>query len=24
VDYLKEFPYFAEEVLPRLSKAGIR
>ncbi len=24
VDYLKEFPYFAEEVLPRLAKAGIR
>jgi alkanesulfonate monooxygenase SsuD/methylene tetrahydromethanopterin reductase-like flavin-dependent oxidoreductase (luciferase family) len=24
VDYLREFPYFAEEVLPRLSKAGIR
>ena len=24
VDYVKEFPYFAEEVLPRLKKAGIR
>ena len=24
VDYLKEFPYFAEEVLPRLAHAGIR
>lgn len=24
VDYVKEFPYFAEEVLPRLAKAGIR
>jgi alkanesulfonate monooxygenase SsuD/methylene tetrahydromethanopterin reductase-like flavin-dependent oxidoreductase (luciferase family) len=24
VDYLKEFPYFADEVLPRLAKAGIR
>lgn len=24
VDYLKEFPYFAAEVLPRLKKAGIR
>ncbi len=24
VDYIKEFPYFAEEVLPRLAKAGIR
>ncbi len=24
VDYLKEFPYFADEVLPRLAKAGLR
>ena len=24
VDYVKEFPYFADEVLPRLKKAGIR
>ncbi len=24
VDYLVEFPYFAQEVLPRLKKAGIR
>jgi dimethylsulfone monooxygenase len=24
VDYLQEFPYFAEEVLPRLKRAGIR
>ena len=24
VDYLKEFPYFAQEVLSRLAKAGIR
>ncbi len=24
VDYVKEFPYFAQEVLPRLKKAGIR
>src|SRR5690606_6272430 len=24
VDYVKEFPYFADEVLPRLAKAGIR
>ena len=24
VDYLKEFPYFRDEVLPRLEKAGIR
>lgn len=24
VNYVKEFPYFAEEVLPRLEKAGIR
>ena len=24
VDYIKEFPYFRDEVLPRLEKAGIR
>jgi alkanesulfonate monooxygenase SsuD/methylene tetrahydromethanopterin reductase-like flavin-dependent oxidoreductase (luciferase family) len=24
VDYLREFPYFAQEVLPRLAMAGIR
>lgn len=24
VDYVREFPYFAEEVLPRLKRAGIR
>ena len=24
VNYVKEFPYFADEVLPRLAKAGIR
>ena len=24
VDYVKEFPYFRDEVLPRLAKAGIR
>ncbi|MGA0541073.1 LLM class flavin-dependent oxidoreductase [Neotabrizicola sp. VNH66] len=24
VDYIREFPYFAEEVLPRLEKAGLR
>ena len=24
VDYIKEFPYFRDEVLPRLAKAGIR
>ncbi len=24
VDYVKEFPYFRDEVLPRLEKAGIR
>ena len=24
VDYVKEFPYFADEVLPRLARAGIR
>jgi len=24
VDCVKEFPFFADEVLPRLAKAGIR
>ena len=24
VDYLKELPYFAQEVLPRLERAGVR
>ncbi len=24
VDYLKEIPYFVQEVLPRLERAGVR
>jgi alkanesulfonate monooxygenase SsuD/methylene tetrahydromethanopterin reductase-like flavin-dependent oxidoreductase (luciferase family) len=24
LNYLKEFPYFAEEVLPRMQRAGLR